>query len=176
MAGMEAQKRQGTIVNNGLSWTDIQKPAYADLATLGERYQTFHKLYGQAKDREHLTSVLDELTDDLKKVGNAVSTEDRKLLDEHATFVREMEQELDSRWVRVRARMLEDMALASAAAAWAATPDGQQPLCPDCGSPPHQRPSPVAARLRVLNSPSASSRMWLWTMPWRSGRRPVTKV
>jgi magnesium transporter len=44
MAGMEAQKRQGTIVNNGLSWTDIQKPAYADLATLGERYQTFHKL------------------------------------------------------------------------------------------------------------------------------------
>ena len=31
---------------------------------------------------------------DLKKVGAAVSTEDKKLLDEHATFVREMEREL----------------------------------------------------------------------------------
>ena len=34
------------------------------------------------------------MKDDLKKVGAAVSAEDRRLLDEHATFVREMEQEL----------------------------------------------------------------------------------
>ena len=32
--------------------------------------------------------------------------------------LREIEQELDHRWVRVRARMLEDMALASVAADW----------------------------------------------------------
>ena len=32
--------------------------------------------------------------DDLKKVGGAVGAADKKLLDEHATFVREMEQEL----------------------------------------------------------------------------------
>ena len=32
--------------------------------------------------------------DDLKKVRSAVSAEDRRLLDEHASFVREMEQEL----------------------------------------------------------------------------------
>jgi hypothetical protein len=49
--------------------------------------------------------------------------------------LREIEHELDSRWARVRARMLEDMALASAAADWAATPTGQQPTCPDCGVP-----------------------------------------
>ncbi|HVX02015.1 MAG TPA: magnesium transporter CorA family protein [Nitrososphaera sp.] len=41
---MEAQKRQETITDNGLSWTYIQRPAYVDLATLGERYPTFHKL------------------------------------------------------------------------------------------------------------------------------------
>ena len=33
------------------------------------------------------------------------------------------------------ARMLEDLALASAATNWAATPAGQQPTCPDCGQP-----------------------------------------
>ena len=49
--------------------------------------------------------------------------------------LREMEQELDHRWVRVRARMLEDMALASAAADWTTTPADQQPTCLDCGVP-----------------------------------------
>src|SRR5437867_3408288 len=49
--------------------------------------------------------------------------------------LREMEFELDTRWARVRARMLEDMALTSAAANWAATSAGQQPTCPDCGQP-----------------------------------------
>lgn len=49
--------------------------------------------------------------------------------------LRAMEDELDRRWARVRARMLEDMALASAAADWTATPDDQHPTCPDCGQP-----------------------------------------
>ena len=49
--------------------------------------------------------------------------------------LREMEQELDTRWVRVRARMLEDMAVASVAADWTATPALQQAICPDCGQP-----------------------------------------
>ena len=47
--------------------------------------------------------------------------------------LREMETELDARLARLRARMLEDMALASAAADWADTPKGQHPTCPDCG-------------------------------------------
>jgi hypothetical protein len=49
--------------------------------------------------------------------------------------LREMEHELDHRWVRVRARMLADMALASGAADWTTTPGGHQPACPDCGQP-----------------------------------------
>jgi len=57
-------------------------------------YQMFSKLYGRKKDNAVLASVLDDLNADLKKVAGAVSTEDRRLLDEHATFVREMEAEL----------------------------------------------------------------------------------
>ena len=48
--------------------------------------------------------------------------------------LREMEDELDVRWARVRARMLEDMALSSAAADWAATSPAEQPTCPNCGT------------------------------------------
>jgi len=61
---------------------------------IDDPYQMFHKLYGRSKDRESLRSVLDDLRDDLKTVSAAVGAEDRQILDEHATFVREMEQEL----------------------------------------------------------------------------------
>jgi hypothetical protein len=64
------------------------------IAPIDDPYQMFNKLYGRTKDRESLGSILDELQDDLKRVGSAVTAEDRRLLDEHATFVREMEQEL----------------------------------------------------------------------------------
>ncbi len=55
--------------------------------------------------------------------------------------LREMETELDARLNRMRARMLEDMALASAAADWADTPESEHPTCPDCGQPLHLRGS-----------------------------------
>src|SRR5437660_9274764 len=64
------------------------------VAPINDPYQMFAKLYGKVKDRELLASVLDDVKDDLKKVSKAVSSEDRRLLDEHASFVREMEQEL----------------------------------------------------------------------------------
>ncbi len=48
--------------------------------------------------------------------------------------LREMETELDARLGRMRARMLEDLALASAAADWTETPRDRQPTCPDCGT------------------------------------------
>ncbi|MFO0809076.1 MAG: DUF1552 domain-containing protein [Gemmataceae bacterium] len=64
------------------------------VAPIDSPYQMFNKLYGRAKDRESLQGVLDTLQDDLKKVAGKVGTEDRRLLDEHATFVREMEKEL----------------------------------------------------------------------------------
>lgn len=64
------------------------------IAPIDDPYQMFDKLYGRRKDRETLASILDDLQDDLKKVRAAVSSEDRRLLDEHAAFVREMEEEL----------------------------------------------------------------------------------
>src|SRR5438270_1970922 len=70
-----------------MSYAEANKP----LAPIDDPYQMFNKLYGRSKDREVLASVLDDLTADLKKVQGAVSAEDRRLLDEHAQFVREME-------------------------------------------------------------------------------------
>jgi hypothetical protein len=64
------------------------------LAPIDDPYQMFAKLYGRMKDKESLKSVLDDLQGDLRKVESQVSAEDRRLLEEHAAFVREMEQEL----------------------------------------------------------------------------------
>jgi hypothetical protein len=64
------------------------------LAPIDDPYQMFAKLYGRVKAQESLKSILDDLQDDLRKVGAAVGAEDRRLLEEHAGFVREMEQEL----------------------------------------------------------------------------------
>jgi hypothetical protein len=61
---------------------------------IDDPYQMFAKLYGRAKDRAALASVLDDVRADLEKLRSVVSTEDRRLLDEHATFVRETEKEL----------------------------------------------------------------------------------
>jgi hypothetical protein len=66
------------------------------LAPIDDPYQMFAKLYGRLKDQESLKSILDELQDDLRKVESRVSSEDRRLLEEHASFVREMEQELQA--------------------------------------------------------------------------------
>jgi hypothetical protein len=56
----------------------------------------FRRLYGQVRDREVLTSILDSVQDDLRAIGRVISAEDRRLLDEHTTFVRSMEQQLQS--------------------------------------------------------------------------------
>jgi hypothetical protein len=73
-----------------MSYTAGNKP----IAPIDDPYQLFNKLYGRAKDQESLRSILDDVQEDLKKVGSAVSAADRRLLEEHATFVREMEQDL----------------------------------------------------------------------------------
>lgn len=49
-----------------------------------------------------------------------------------ATFT-EIEQALDARWARARARILADAALASAARDLGRVPDPERPGCPDCG-------------------------------------------
>jgi hypothetical protein len=64
------------------------------IAPIDNPYQMFRKLYGNIKDQESLRSVLDVLSEDLSKVEKMVSSSDRILLQEHAAFVRQMEEEL----------------------------------------------------------------------------------
>lgn len=75
-----------------MSYAGPNKP----LAPINNPYQMFSKLYGRMKDQESLHSILDELEDDLTTVRKLVSAEDRQLLEEHTTFVRELEQEIKS--------------------------------------------------------------------------------
>src|SRR5262245_43819719 len=49
------------------------------IAPLDDPYQMFAKLYGRVKDQENLKSILDDLQADLRKVGEQVSAEDRRL-------------------------------------------------------------------------------------------------
>src|SRR5688500_3796364 len=75
-----------------MSYAGPNKP----VAPVDDPYQVFEKMYGQVKDKDTLKSVLDDLRDDFKKVSAKVSSEDKKLLEEHLTFVREMERDLQS--------------------------------------------------------------------------------
>ena len=64
------------------------------ISPIDNPYQMFNKLYGRAKDQESLKSVLDDLQEDLKQVRSRVGVEDRQILDEHTTIVRQMEEDL----------------------------------------------------------------------------------
>jgi hypothetical protein len=85
------------VPNRADTWTRMvyagpNKP----VAPIDDPYQMFHKLYGQQKDRESMRSVLDELGEDLAKLSSALPAEDRRLLEEHATLVRDFEKELST--------------------------------------------------------------------------------
>ncbi len=82
----------------------------APLAPLSSPYDVFEKLYGQTKDRESLGSVLDEVTEDLRVISAKVPAREKALLDQHVTFVRQMEQELQqsaAQKLRVAAPVIE---------------------------------------------------------------------
>lgn len=64
------------------------------IAPIDDPYQMFHKLYGRMKDQANLGSILDDVLEDLKRLEANVSPHDRQLLEEHAGFVRAMEQEI----------------------------------------------------------------------------------
>ncbi len=68
----------------------------APIAPIDDPYQMFAKLYGRAKDQETLKSVLDDLKEDIDRVRSRVSPQDRQIIDDHATMVRQMEVELNT--------------------------------------------------------------------------------
>ncbi len=75
-----------------MSYAGSNKP----VAPIDDPYQMLQKLYGQTKDRESLMSILDGVGDELKTVAANLGKEDRALLEEHMTLVREMEKELET--------------------------------------------------------------------------------
>lgn len=75
-----------------MSYAGPNKP----VAPIDDPYQMFQKLYGRMKDQETLKSVLDDLKEDLNKVKARVGAQDRQILEEHASLVREMELEIKS--------------------------------------------------------------------------------
>lgn len=64
------------------------------IAPIDDPEQMMAKLYGRTKDKESLTSVLDDVRDDLKRVSQNLSPDDRARLEQHMTLVREMEASL----------------------------------------------------------------------------------
>ncbi|MGZ8940315.1 MAG: DUF1552 domain-containing protein [Limisphaerales bacterium] len=75
-----------------MSYAGPNKP----VAPMDDPYHVFEKMYGQMKDKDTLKSILDDLRGDFKKVSAKISSEDKRLLDEHLTYVREMERDLQS--------------------------------------------------------------------------------
>ena len=73
-----------------MSYAGPNKP----VAPISDPYQMYEKLYGQLKDKENLQSVLVDVRNDLKKVSKLISSEDRRMLEEHQTLVRQMEREI----------------------------------------------------------------------------------
>jgi len=77
------------------TWTRmVYAGANRPIAPISNPLQMFKKFYGGEKDKQMIASVLDDVREDLKKLSDKASAEDKKLLEEHATFVREMEKEL----------------------------------------------------------------------------------
>src|SRR5436190_1126606 len=73
-----------------MSYGGANKP----IAPISDPYQMCQKLYGQLKDKEQLGGILDAVREDLKKARKLVNPEDRRLLEEHETLVRQMEKEI----------------------------------------------------------------------------------
>lgn len=97
----ETQTRFGSlefgvaVPNRADTWTRmVYSGPNKPVAPIDDPYAMFNKLYGKRKDEESIKSILDELQQDLQKISQNVSPEDRKLIDEHQTLVRELENQL----------------------------------------------------------------------------------
>ena len=61
------------------------------VAPIDDPYVMFNKLYGKVEDRKSVESVLDRVRNDLRRARALVGKEDRKLLEQHEQFIRDME-------------------------------------------------------------------------------------
>ncbi|MCA9150250.1 MAG: DUF1552 domain-containing protein [Planctomycetales bacterium] len=83
------------VPNRADPWTRMcYAGADKPVAPLDDPRQMFDKLYGGAKDREVLASVLDLIGDDLQRIQPRISGADRRLLDAHVQSIRQLEQDI----------------------------------------------------------------------------------
>lgn len=66
------------------------------VAPIDDPTQMFQKLYGRVKHRESMRSLLDELNEDLVTVARALPAEDRRILEEHTSLMRDFERDLSA--------------------------------------------------------------------------------
>lgn len=79
------------------TWTRMSYAgANQPVAPIDNPYQMFDKLYGQQKNRQMLASVLDGLNDDYKRLSTMLSTEDRRILEQHLQMTRQLEKDLQT--------------------------------------------------------------------------------
>lgn len=88
-----------------------------------------------------------------------------------ATF-QEIEAALDEHWAMVRARMLQDLALASAAAKVDDGADGERPPCPRCGKPLEARGDEVRTLTTNYNQPITLTRSYAYCPACEAGLFP----
>jgi hypothetical protein len=83
------------VPNRADPWTRMcYAGANQPVAPIDDPYRMFEKLYGQMKDKDSLVSILDDVSDDLKRVSAKLSARDKLMLEQHVTLVRSLEQEL----------------------------------------------------------------------------------
>jgi len=66
------------------------------VAPIDDPRQGMNRLYGRMADREHVASILDPVSADLRRASSRLDREDRTLLDRHLDLVRELENRLDA--------------------------------------------------------------------------------
>ena len=71
------------------------------VAPVDDPYQMFERLYGKMKDKENLKSILDDLQEDFRQVSSKLSSDDKRLLDEHLTLVREVSRSFNGQMIWV---------------------------------------------------------------------------
>lgn len=64
------------------------------VAPVDDPYVMFDKLYGQARNRRIMASVLDGLSEDFQRLEKMIGREDREILQKHTALIRQVEKEL----------------------------------------------------------------------------------
>jgi hypothetical protein len=79
------------------TWTRmVYSGANKPVTPVNNPYQMLKRLYSTTRHRKHLVTILDGLREDFQKIESLLGSEDRRILEEHATFVSEFERELKS--------------------------------------------------------------------------------